>query len=625
MTTVVVSPGPGLPLDVVVGTPQPSSPGSTPGVPDVGLVQIQTAAKLIPGPPGPPGIQGPQGDPGADSTVPGPAGPAGPQGVPGADSTVPGPPGATGAQGVQGPPGPQGVPGNTGATGAQGPQGVPGPQGPVGPAGPTGPAGGIAEAPTDNKLYGRVNGSWAEGVFKTVHDSDLALKAPLASPVFTGTPTAPTPGPADNSLNLATTAWVNTKLGSYATTAALAGYLPLTGGNLNGPLTLTGTNSLVVGGGTTSANYVSTGSGAFIGTTTQAIFGVTAGGSGQKLYLRPVSWTAPTGETTIDAAGNMNVTGSILAGPSIQADGGTGGASIYAKSAITGNQATPYLYLIRDLKQPAGANGGGIAFQVQKSDGVIVNAGHVFQRTDVLTAATFTSSLYFQVYNNGAVTNALILTGSTDNTIAGTLIASVGFQANGNVFYGNTNGILSSISGTSIFLRPNGGGDVTGQLTQSSNGNMQIAGAVGTKSTGTAWANPSDARIKNLLGDYTTGLAEIVQLVVRRFTYKGNETALAPGVDPAFPDEPASDKENPVAPYHSSPHYQLAVDAVECVGLIAQEAEVVMPDLVTRHAAYIDGEPVDDHRILDGSNLTWALLNAVKELAARVAALEEKP
>jgi hypothetical protein len=38
--------------------------------------------------------------------------------------------------------------------------------------------------------------------------SDLALKAPLASPVFTGTPTAPTPTIGDNTTNIATTAFV---------------------------------------------------------------------------------------------------------------------------------------------------------------------------------------------------------------------------------------------------------------------------------------------------------------------------------------------------------------------------------------------------------------------------------
>lgn len=40
--------------------------------------------------------------------------------------------------------------------------------------------------------------------------TDLAAKAPLASPTFTGTPAAPTPSAADNSTKLATTAYVDT-------------------------------------------------------------------------------------------------------------------------------------------------------------------------------------------------------------------------------------------------------------------------------------------------------------------------------------------------------------------------------------------------------------------------------
>lgn len=45
----------------------------------------------------------------------------------------------------------------------------------------------------------------------------LALKAPLASPAFTGTPTAPTPAYGDNSTNLATTAWVQANAAPAAT------------------------------------------------------------------------------------------------------------------------------------------------------------------------------------------------------------------------------------------------------------------------------------------------------------------------------------------------------------------------------------------------------------------------
>jgi hypothetical protein len=44
----------------------------------------------------------------------------------------------------------------------------------------------------------------------------LALKAPLASPTFTGTPTAPTPAQGDNDTSIATTAFVNTEIASDA-------------------------------------------------------------------------------------------------------------------------------------------------------------------------------------------------------------------------------------------------------------------------------------------------------------------------------------------------------------------------------------------------------------------------
>lgn len=48
--------------------------------------------------------------------------------------------------------------------------------------------------------------------FVTTITNALALKAPLASPVFTGTPTAPTPTAGDNDASIATTAFVNTAI-----------------------------------------------------------------------------------------------------------------------------------------------------------------------------------------------------------------------------------------------------------------------------------------------------------------------------------------------------------------------------------------------------------------------------
>jgi hypothetical protein len=57
--------------------------------------------------------------------------------------------------------------------------------------------------------------------------SDLATKAPLASPVFTGDPTAPTPATGDNDTSIATTAFVQTAVDT-ATGAGLFGYFDYT-------------------------------------------------------------------------------------------------------------------------------------------------------------------------------------------------------------------------------------------------------------------------------------------------------------------------------------------------------------------------------------------------------------
>jgi hypothetical protein len=86
---------------------------------------------------------------------------------------------------------------------------------------------------------------------------DLAAKAPLASPTFTGDPRAPTPATSDNDTSVATTAFV--KAQGYLTSSALNAYVPLTGNvTMTGPLTISYTLSnftLDDTGGTTAGNW----------------------------------------------------------------------------------------------------------------------------------------------------------------------------------------------------------------------------------------------------------------------------------------------------------------------------------------------------------------------------------
>lgn len=193
--------------------------------------------------------------------------------------------GPTGAQGIEGPTGPTGAHGDVGPTGAQGVQGVQGvegiqgdigptgpanvltvgtvttgapaanavvtitgtspsqtidltiPQGPTGPTGASGSAGVVAATspitvtgPTGSVTIGITQSSITIAQSQvTSLTSDLALKSPLASPTFTGTPAAPTASANTNTTQVATTAFV---VGQAANTAPAINGIAATGTSL---------------------------------------------------------------------------------------------------------------------------------------------------------------------------------------------------------------------------------------------------------------------------------------------------------------------------------------------------------------------------------------------------------
>ena len=141
------------------------------------------------------------------------------------------------------------------------------------------------------------------------------------------------------------------------------------------------------------------------------------------------------------------------------------------------------------------------------------------------------------------------------------------------------------------------------------------------KPGGGPWSDSSDARIKNVLGDYTRGLDAILQLQPVRFTFKGNDTVEPPSETFVVDGEVKTKRSVTPAPYQNSAH-ALVAGTREFSGLIAQAVEGVMPEMVRLREGYIDGQPVSDLRDLDTTPLLFALVNAVKELAARVEQLE---
>ena len=95
------------------------------------------------------------------------------------------------------------------------------------------------------------------------------------------------------------------------------------------------------------------------------------------------------------------------------------------------------------------------------------------------------------------------------------------------------------------------------------------------KPGGGAWSVPSDKNLKNLNGNYTRGLNEILQLSPVAYNYKANNAMDLP-----------SDK--------------------EYIGLIAQEVEKVIPEAVE--------EMESGYLSVNNDPVIWTMLNAIKEL-----------
>src|ERR1035437_4592527 len=189
------------------------------------------------------GSQGPQGNQGNQGAT-GSQGTQGPQGVAGGQGNQ-GSTGVTGAQGPQGSQGSTGVTGNQGATGSQGSQGSTGAgtqgtqgstgntgtQGAIGSQGPQGSQGDITAAETyADQFAGSAAGTASRPLAATANipesqvtnlATDLSAKAPLTSPAFLVSPTAPTQAAGDNSTKISTDAFVATAVAN-----AIAGVNP---------------------------------------------------------------------------------------------------------------------------------------------------------------------------------------------------------------------------------------------------------------------------------------------------------------------------------------------------------------------------------------------------------------
>jgi len=272
---------------------------------------------------------------------------------------------------------------------------------------------------------------------------------------------------------------------------------------------------------------------------------------------------------------------------------------------------------------------GGLSVGSFTANPIYVSSGATYLISDGTNLIARTSG-WFYVQNTGGAPAGIQCNG---------VVAADYLQAGGNISTPNEVQAGALRSGTlyldgsgARYLNWNGAGNV--DIVQVANmnqvhgqymaaGDCNIQGQ-GLKPGGGFWIDNSDARIKTVKGDYESGLDEILALSPKRFVYKGNDTDKPPSNEVRGLEDKDDGKHKPTLPYRNSTHYQHAVDKTEFIGLLAQEAEAVMPELVNKVAGHIDGKAVKDLRVLNGTPLIYALVNAVKQLAARVEELEAR-
>ena len=210
--------------------------------------------------------------------------------------------------------------------------------------------------------------------------------------------------------------------------------------------------------------------------------------------------------------------------------------------------------------------------------GTTINASATISATGAIAGSTVTASQGLMQVQKGSATNPSFYLNDGSSNRSGFIFSVAATQTM----------LVDLAASLYLILDPAVG------FTYSGGGNAYKAG-------GGAWGTTSDARIKTVQSEYEHGLDEVLALRPVVYTYKGNDTPTADG---------------------PSPHAGVADDATEFVGLVAQEVEPIFTGMVTRRAGFIDGEPVDDLRSLNTTELIFALVNAVKTLTARVAELE---
>ncbi len=278
----------------------------------------------------------------------------------------------------------------------------------------------------------------------TAQQTALDLKAPLASPALTGTPTAPTPSTPNNSTSLATTAYTRNLLAGATVQIPYA-----TGGDV----------STIVVSGTTYRVHTFLASGTFtpianFNVETLVVAGGGAGGAASG--AGGGAGGLLTGTTAVSGAIAVTIGAGGTGGTGI---GGSGGNSVFDTITATGGGGGGTNN--GSVNGVSGGSGGGAT----GSTGATAGTGIVGQGFAGGTVTSWTGN--FQAAGGGGAGGV----GGNGNGTAGTGTGGVG--------------VSNSITGTAtVYAGGGGGGSNSGGGSSGGNGGGGAMGITGTANTG---------------------------------------------------------------------------------------------------------------------------------------------
>jgi len=344
-----------------------------------------------------------------------------------------------------------------------------------------------------------------------------------------------------------------------------------------GNLTLTGVANVGVG----ESALTSLTSGSYnTATGTLSLYTNTTGGHNTatgalSLYLNTTGTSntaAGYGALAVNTTGNNNVAtglGSISANTTGSDNTATGTSSLSQNTTGSNNTATGTSSLSQNTTGGYNTATGLISLYQNTTGAGNTAMGPASLYTNT-TGGYNTSLGYSAGYSNSTGSN---------NTFLGTNAGNVG-SAN-NLTNATAIGYNTQVTASNTVIL--GSGANVGIGTTAPTHKLTVIGNATKSLGGTSWAVYSDTRLKTIAGTFDAGLNEVLKLQPIRYRYK---------------------KDNPLHLPNESEH----------IGFSAQEVQKIIPGAISENS--------QGYLMLNSDPILWAMLNAIKELTAKVSEMD---